>query len=212
MKKIFLILILVPLLEISANDLFDSPLAIDGKGSVEEIFEGISTHNYVTCLFSQDKTIKRLNRTLTSTGRMLFDSDKGIAWLIEKPFPTTTVLTDNAMIQRGSGGQERILSSEGNESFHRFSMTVQSLFLGQIEIISEEYELFFRDGDGEQWHIGLIPLDSTLKGIVSAFELEGSEFIDKFIIYESGGDTITYSFSEHGYPHRLSAEDNRVFP
>lgn len=211
-RKLLFLLVLVSLFEAGAADLFESPLTAESRVKVENIFRNISTYHYVKCRFSQDKLIKRLNRTLTSTGRMLFDSEKGIAWIVEKPFPTTTVLTDRAMIQRGSGGQERVLSAGGNETFHRFSLTVQSLFLGQTDIIINEYELFYRDGEEGRWKIGLIPRDSTLKGIVSAFELEGTDFIDSFFILESGGDTITYSFSDHVYPDELSEEENSVFP
>lgn len=212
MRGVLFLLLLISLFELNANALFESPVSPEGHKSIRLIFENISTHNYVKCRFSQNKTIKRLNRTLKSEGHMLFDSDKGIAWIIEKPFSTTTVLTDNAMIQRSAGGQERILSAEGNESFHRFSLTVQSLFLGRFDVISEEYELFISDDSTGSWKIGLIPRDSSLKGIVSAFELEGTDFIDGFIIHESGGDTIRYSFIDHIYPDRLDDKEGRVFP
>jgi DNA-binding ferritin-like protein (Dps family) len=212
MRRFLLFLLFIPFMEAGAADIFSSPLPVGERESVEAIFESISSHNLVKCNFSQNKLIKRLNRTLTSTGRMLFDSEKGIAWIVEKPFPTTTVLTENAMIQRGSGGQERILSAEGNESFHRFSQTVQSLFLGRLDVITEEYEIFFREMQGNSWHIGLVPQDSTLKQIVSAFELKGSGFIESFIIHEAGGDNITYYFSDQEFPTLLSPEESRVFP
>lgn len=212
MRKFLLLFFLITLLDAGADDIFSLPLTEKDTKIIDGIFEDISSHNFVRSFFTQEKLVKRLNRTLTSTGQMLFDSRKGIAWIVKKPFPSTTVLTDDAMIQSGSGGQERILSADGNESFQRFSRTVQSIFLGRLDIISIEYEIFFNQSEGDPWHIGLIPVDSTLKEIVSSFELEGSSYIDSFIIHEAGGDTITYHFSNKEFPSALEPEESRVFP
>ncbi|MDA3810731.1 MAG: outer membrane lipoprotein carrier protein LolA [Spirochaetaceae bacterium] len=211
MRPFFVFILFILSTSLFALELFDSPLNMENKKIVEAIFSEISLHNLVTSEFFQEKRINRLNRTINSSGSMIFDSSKGIAWLIQKPFPSTTVLTDDAIIQKSPGGQVRILSAEGNETFQRFSLTIQSVFLGQMALILEEYDIYFLDGEIEPWRIGLIPKDSALKGIIKAIEINGDKFIHVFKISEANGDDLIYQFENINFPDKLSEDELRVF-
>lgn len=192
-------------------DIFESPLSAEGEPGVETVFNRIGARPVVKCRFSQAKTIARLDRTIESSGVMLFDSAEGIAWIMESPFPSTTLLTDSAMIQKSRGGQSRIMSAEGNETFYRFSRTIQSVFLGHLETIYEEYDLYYLPDSGEGWKIGLVPKDSVLKQFVASFVLTGSDYIGAFTINEPNGDDIIYRFSDIEFPDALNDEDRHVF-
>ena len=211
MKILIIILLSVLTIPLYSFELFESPVSNDNYNKVEMIFSEISSHLVVTSGFSQGKTISRLNRTINSSGKMIFDSTKGIAWQIIKPFPSITILTDNAMIQKSPGGQVRTMSAEGNDTFYRFSKTIQAVFLGRMEIILDEYDLFYIDSGKGKWQIGLQPKDSALNAIVTAFEIQGENFIQMFKIYESNGDEILYEFENIIFPEELTQVERYVF-
>lgn len=211
MRFNLILFLLILTASLFSQDLFNSPISNKSQKEVEQIFSEISSHNLVRSGFNQGKTISRLNRTIHSSGNMFFDSSTGIAWQVLKPFPSITVLTDNAMIQKSAGGQVRTMSADGNETFHRFSRTIQSVFLGQMDMILDEYNLFYSITESEQWKIGLIPKDSVLSSVIKAFEISGGDFIEVFKIHESNGDEILYEFHNIDFPEQLTDEEQNIF-
>lgn len=178
---------------------------------VDKIFSKIASSNIVRSEFRQVKYIKKLNRSLESKGTLLFDSLLGIAWIVKKPFPSTTVLTQDSMFQLGSSGEKRILSSSGNETFQRFSITLQSIFLGQSDVIMDEFHVYYIKSSEYSWLIRLVPKDSSLKQVVSALEIAGDEYIETFTIFEINDDQIIYKFDETSFPRELAIEEKDIF-
>lgn len=195
----------------ASDQLFDHRLDDLTGSEVERVFLSIASHRVVTSDFLQTKTITRLARSFESSGKMIFDSSQGIAWVILKPFPSTTLLTKTAMVQKSPTGEVRTMNGEGNETFQRFAATIQSIFLGQFSIIAKDYEIFYVPEGPNAWRIGLIPKDSSLKQIVKSFEIRGSDCIEFFKIIEGNEDHIQYSFSLISFPGELTPEERHVF-
>lgn len=209
MKRIILFLLIST--SLFSVDLFSGNELEKNNRDVSTIFKSISSHSIVSADFSQNKYIKKFNRTLTSTGEFIFESELGIAWNIKTPFPSITLLTKNEMIQKSSSGETRIMNSEGNESFLKFSMTIQSIFLGDYTEIFKEYHLYYQKEAGDRWTIGLIPRDSTLKSIINSFEISGKDFIENFKLNEINSDFVVYNFTNINFPEKLSEVESNVF-
>lgn len=178
---------------------------------VGDIFSEIASHPLVLAEFSQKKTILRLEKSFHSSGRVIFDASRGIAWLNTAPFPSKTLLTDEGMTQISSSGEKRSIRAEGNETFIRFAGTIQSVFLGDMDFITREYLLDLQENSNGVWTIVLTPKDQSLLQIVKEFEISGRDFIESFLIMEAGGDSIEYRFMQIEYPQSLNTEDQRVF-
>ncbi len=199
------------LLPLSAEDIFDYPLTEQTRPSLEALFGELSSHEIIRSPYIQRKTISALNRDITSSGLFLFHKDKGLAWMVSDPFPMNIVLNENEMIQQIPGGTSQSLSFADNPSFAGFSGTVQSIFLGEMETVEKNYEIFYHEAAGK-WLLALKPLDKTLYSVVDYFLLEGSGTIESFLIAEPRGDKITYAFDDLEYPESLTGEESHVFP
>lgn len=182
-----------------------------GKTEVDEIFKRIASNKTVKSEFIQKKYIKKLNRSLESKGTLLFDSLLGIAWKVETPFPSVTVITQESMFLVGASGEKKVLSTSNNVTFMRFSMTLQSIFLGQSDVIMNEFNVTFIRSNKHKWMIKLVPRDSSLKQVVSALEIAGDEYIEKFTIYEVNSDEIQYQFNDTSFPGELTFEEKLIF-
>lgn len=211
MKYFGAVLFLLITFSIGSTELTGSELSDDDKLEVDKVFSKIASNNIVRSEFTQIKYIKKLNRSLESQGTLLFDSLLGIAWRVKKPFPSTTVLTQNSMFQMGASGDKSTLSTSGNETFQRFSVTLQSIFLGQSDTIMSEFHVYYLKNSEYSWLIKLIPKDSSLKQVVSALEIAGDEYIETFTIYEINNDQIMYKFDETSFPRELTIEEKDIF-
>ena len=212
MKRIFVCTVfLFVISSLWGNEIFDFPVNDESRKLVESTFNQIATNPVMKAAFIQTKKISRINRSFQSSGTILFDSESGIAWLFNKPFQSTTVITDRYMIQTDSRGNRQQTGSEDNDLFARFSRTIQSIFIGDFEVIEKEYELYYKDRGSGIWTIALIPKDSTLRDVVDAFELSGSDYIDSFLIYEGSDDQVLYEFESLEFPNHLSADEQLVF-
>lgn len=208
--KLLLIILFVTTSLYSA-DIFSTTEVTKENNQVKEIFSSISSYNMVVCDFVQDKYIHKFKRTLTSSGKFIFENELGLSWAIFKPFPSTTVLTKDKMIQKSPNSKPRIMSAGGNNSFLRFSMTIQSIFLGNYDNIFLEYTIYYQKISDDSWRIGLIPKDSILKSVINSFEITGNEFIESFKLNEINGDSVNYIFSNITYPKSLTEEELNVF-
>ncbi|MGL1936864.1 MAG: outer membrane lipoprotein carrier protein LolA [Fibrobacterales bacterium] len=198
------------LTQIEFKTLLESPLTISNDKKVESIFSSFNTHPYIRCNYLQTKTIKRLNRSIQSSGTMLFHKEKGLAWMAEKPFISTTVLTHSSIVHISKAGKRKILMSSENPMFNTFSQTIQSVFRGNYSDIKDNYTLYYRTVN-TIWHIGLIPKDGAVKLITKAFELTGNDYLTTFKIYEKNGDEVLYTFSNHTFLEELTSIENKSF-
>lgn len=200
MKQIAIILLFFLTLPLMSQDL-----------TSVDIFNRIAAHPLVQADYTQKKTIVRLNKDFYSSGRVLFNESHGIAWLTTTPFPSQTLLNQQGLTQISASGERRNISAEGNETFVRFAQTIQSVFLGNMDYINEEYRVKLNMESSDKWSIHLEPKDQGLLQIVKGFEISGNAFIEEFIIQEAGGDSIVYQFSKIEFPQTFSPEDQRVF-
>jgi outer membrane lipoprotein-sorting protein len=194
-----------------AQEVFDSPVSTETRDDVNQIFSNLASHDLMRADYKQVKSIAALNRDITGSGRFIFHGERGMAWIVERPFPMELVVNDREIIQRSRSGQTQTLSFEDNPSFYGFSRTVQAIFRGNYEEVDGEYDIFFTIEEG-LWQLALVPKDASIKALISSFLLKGRNDLDEFIINESTGDRISYSFINIQYPPQFTDEENSVLP
>ena len=177
---------------------------------LEKVCGIISSHKITKGDFRQLKFIHKLKREMVSSGIFLISSDDGILWQTQKPYFSTMVVTQKAIIQTNSKGKKSVLSSESNPSFEQFSKVISSVFTGKVEILKENFDVEFI-GSSDSWNINLLPQNSTVRNVVSEIEMAGHDSIDSMVIHEPSGDYIRHEFLSHIYPERLSDEDKAFF-
>ena len=170
----------------------------------------ISSHKITKGDFRQLKFIHKLKREMVSSGIFIISTDDGILWQTQKPYFSTMVVTQKAIIQTNSKGKKSVLSSESNPSFEQFSKVISSVFTGNMNILTEKFDVEFI-GSSDSWNINLLPKNSTVRNVVIEIEMAGHDSIDSMVVHEPSGDYIRYEFLSHIYPERLSDEDKNFF-
>lgn len=192
------------------DTVFSFPVNDENQGEVESLLAGMSSWEVMTGTFSQDKEIARLNRIFSSSGSFIFSGDNGVIWSVLEPFPSETILTDRAIIQRNPQGGSSIIDTSENAIFSSFSSAILAVFSGDFRSLEKHFHLFFIN-DGDTGIIGLVPRDATVSIIIDNLILRGSDDLQSLIMTEAGGDSVVYTFEMTGKREALSPNEEKLF-
>ena len=197
------------LLLLAASSVF----ADDGL-SFDKVCAQLAQHPNTTGNFTQVKTIASRNRSLKSSGTFIFSLD-GIMWKTLKPFASSLVVGMTSVIQTTPDGKKTIIDASNNQIFTSISTTLSAVFSGNTEKLYKSFDVVFTSAD-DRWAAVLTPKDKTITAVMKMLTLggkttaDGADF-DTIIMKESGGDSITYTFSDQKYPKELSADEKAAF-
>jgi hypothetical protein len=174
----------------------------------------LAQHPNTTGSFTQVKTINTANRSLKSSGTFIF-SLEGIMWKTVKPFPSSLIVGMTSVVQITPDGKKTVIDASNNQIFTSISTTLSSIFSGNAEKLYKNFDIKF-SADGAGWTAVLTPKDGTVSAVMKSLSLAGPDTagsvqFDTIVMTESGGDTITYKFTDQKYPKELSADEKANF-
>ena len=189
------------------------------QSSLEIICAKLASHPNTTGDFIQIKTLQTNGRKLTSNGKFIF-CPEGILWKTEKPFPSSLILTKDAMIQIAANGKKSVMNGKDNQIFTNISETLSSVFSGNADALKKNFECTFSEKNGE-WKIYLSPKDSTIASVMKSLVLTGiieeagkdnaAASLSSLEMTEMSENTIRYEFSNQIYPKELSPDEKQNF-
>jgi len=198
------------LLHSQQDEIFKHRLNSMTETSFRETCRRLSQHPFVRGNFEQEKTIKRLNRSLKSSGSFIIAASLGMVWDTVNPFPSTLVLGRDFIIQSRPGGQRTSVSAQGNETFLRIAAVISSVFTGNAQGLIDNFEIYYSER-GASWEMALIPLDRAINSFANMIIMNGDAVIKSIQITEQNNDTIKYALSNHSFPGALSENENGLF-
>ena len=186
--------------------------------TLEGVCKSLASHPNTTGSFTQTKTLQTNGRKLTSTGKFIF-CPLGIFWQTEKPFPSSLILTEDAMIQIAANGKKSVMSGKDNQIFANISATLSSVFSGNAEELKKNFTCKFEGNSKGAWKLYLTPKDSTIASVMKALLLSGSwdsgstggAVLTTLEMTEMSENTILYEFANQKYPKELSADEKQNF-
>ena len=179
--------------------------------TLESVCKSLASHPNTTGDFTQIKTLQTNGRKLTSTGKFIF-SQEGILWQTEKPFPSSLILTKEAMVQVAANGKKSIMSGKDNQIFANISDTLSSVFSGNVDALKKNFECELIQEADAGWKILLTPKDSTIASVMKAMVLAGAGAdLSSLEMSEASENTIRYEFKNQKYPEELSADEKQIF-
>jgi hypothetical protein len=191
-----------------------SSVFADDSLTFDKVCAQLAQHPNTTGNFTQVKTIRTRNRSLKSSGTFIFSLD-GIMWKTLKPFASSLVVGMTSVIQTTPDGKKTVIDASNNQIFTSISTTLSAVFSGDTEKLYKSFDVVFTSLD-DRWAAVLTPKDKTITAVMKMLTLggkttaDGAEF-DTIIMNESGGDSITYTFSDQKYPKELSADEKAAF-
>ena len=185
--------------------------------SLESTCQSLASKPNTTGDFTQIKTIQTNGRKLKSSGKYII-STLGIYWKTEKPFPSSLILTEDAMVQISANGTKSVMSGKDNQIFANISGTLSSVFSGNVDELKKNFECSFSEDNNSGWKILLTPKDSTIAAVMNRLVLSGSydsasgaAVLNSLEMAETSDNTITYEFTNQKYPKELSADEKQIF-
>jgi hypothetical protein len=186
--------------------------------TLEGVCKSLASHPNTSGDFKQTKTLQTNGRKLTSTGKFIF-CPLGILWQTEKPFPSSLILTEDAMIQIAANGKKSVMSGKDNQIFANISGTLSSVFSGNAEELKKNFNCKFEEGADGGWKVYLTPKDSTIASVMKALVLAGTfeegsaagALLTSLEMTEMSDNTILYEFANQKYPKELSADEKQNF-
>jgi hypothetical protein len=219
MNRIYNILIILILLltgmtqaPAQAQDVFSYPLGPQTTDAFITTCSRLAEHPIIRGNFEQEKIIKRLNRSLKSSGNFIIAVDQGMVWDTVKPFPSTLTLGRDYLIQSRGGRQKTMVNAQGNEIFLRMAEVLSMIFSGNAQGLLAHFSVFFSgNANGDAWELGLSPIDKTIHSFAEKIIIKGDTVIRSIQIYEQNGDSVQYILSNHRYPIELTVNEKALF-
>lgn len=179
--------------------------------TLESVCKSLASHPNTTGDFTQIKTLQTNGRKLTSNGKFIF-SQEGILWQTEKPFPSSLILTKEAMVQVAANGKKSVMSGKDNQIFANISDTLSSVFSGNVDALKKNFECELVQEADTGWKILLTPKDSTIASVMKSMVLAGAGAdLSSLEMSEASENTIRYEFKNQKYPEELSADEKQIF-
>jgi hypothetical protein len=172
--------------------------------------ERIAANPVVTGSFTQTKRIVRLKKDFVSTGAFIFSGQLGVYWEVKKPFPSTTIMTADKLVQKTADGRASVMDAAGNATFKRFADTIQAVFAGRIAAMEKDFLLYFLP-QGTGWRLGLVPKEASVRKVIASMEIEGERYIKNFRLTEGTGDLVTYQFADSRFVQELGDHEKQLF-
>lgn len=194
---------------LSALMLLSAPLSAI---TLDEVCKNSLAQSVTTGEFKQEKSAKALKRPLISSGEFII-SKEGIVWKTKKPFSSTMVVSESAIIKISADGKKSMINAEENSVFKGVSSMLSSIFKGDKKALEENFFVSFED-KGESWSAILLPKDKTIKSSVSSITMSGKTAEGDFStveIEQANGDKIRYDFFEKVHKEVLSDEERAFF-
>lgn len=184
---------------------------------LETVCECLAARPNTTGDFTQTKSLQTNGRKLKSSGKFII-SNSGILWRTEKPFPSSLILTKDAMVQIAANGTKSVMSGKDNQIFSNISGTLSSVFSGNVNELKKNFLCDFSEDGKDGWKVSLTPKDSTIASVMNILVLSGkcdikagTAVLEKLEMAETSGNSILYEFVNQKYPEELSNEEKQNF-
>ncbi|MBN3859668.1 outer membrane lipoprotein carrier protein LolA [Neisseriaceae bacterium PsAf] len=198
MKKFFVLMNLVML------SLFSFSYADD----LTDILDIISVKNNVQADFIQEKKLSQLNKPMISSGRFVYNPQKGILWEMQKPVVADIVITDKKLIQKTNRSQSEI--NLKNSPYASIASLTSQLMSGNKKALTDSFIVQEVTNNPNAWKIILTPKDSNLKNLFNKIQVSGQNYINRIDIEDKNQSNTLIKFSHH-QSQPLTSRENELF-
>lgn len=144
--------------------------------------------------FEQQKTLVGLKRPVKSTGRFCALTEKGVLWNTLTPFASTLKLSREEIVQSQGDRVTSRLSAKEEPTVGVISELLFSVLAGDFDRLRASFKVD-ATAQAANWHARLVPKESGMKRVISAIELNGSDFVRQITMMEASGDRTVISFA-----------------
>lgn len=149
------------------------------------------------CAFSQVKTMKYLNGSVTSRGRMYYARPDRLRWEYTSPSAYVFII-DGGHVTMKSAHKTSTVDAHGSKIFQSISQIMISSVTGRMLQGNKDFAVTMLDG-GKEWLAWLTPKRGDMKKLFRGIRIHfrpSDCSVSKVDIYELNGDTTEVSLSD----------------
>lgn len=158
--------------------------------------------------FVQESQMKGLDQPLRWSGHFVVAPAHGLIWGIDKPFPTSTIVTPKGSVQQ-IGGVTVKLPIKNLQ--HLYAM-VGGALIGDWSGLEKDY-VITPGGDAAHWHMVLTPRQPAKSPLAyTSIVVSGARFIESIVLTKGDGNSDVLSFTDEVLDQApLNAEETVAF-
>lgn len=164
---------------------------------VAEFFKDLR-HDSVLSDFEQTKYVAQAERSLKSSGKMLFTATDGLCWKMLKPFARSWLFFKDGVTEYLPDGTSKSVSSDRNGMFNGVLLSVlNSGINGDTERLTEAFEVTDggHDGENDVRSVFLKPRDANIAKIIYRIKLERrNDVLQSITLMEQGNGYTRMTF------------------
>mgnify|MGYP001600718569 CR=1 FL=1 len=162
--------------------------------------------------FVQERHLAGFANPLRSEGSFLLVPGTGLIWQGEKPFPNTTVLSPDGILQLANNQEAMRLPASRLPGLSHLYETLGAAVSGDIKPLQQTFAV--AQQPGVRWKITLTPLhpDNPAMAQLKSLVLTGGRFVDSVDVDKGGGDIDHITFlDQHVENANLTANEKKLF-
>ncbi|WP_335910427.1 outer membrane lipoprotein carrier protein LolA [Shewanella indica] len=164
--------------------------------------------------FKQVRWLRVLKQPLRSSGEFLFQRELGMLWQQQTPFGNLLLLKQGELIQQDSQGKLSVTKADAGPAAvaEMLPRMMQSLLSGDIQALSQGFELYLLNDQAGHWQLGLKAKEQTMAALLPQMVLEGNQDLESLTLLAKNGDISQIFFSELDKSPLNDSERARFFP
>ncbi len=188
------------------------------KAATEQALQQLSTKMALSDSsrgqFEQVRWLKVLKQPLRSSGEFLFQRELGMLWQQQTPFGNLLLLKQGELIQQDSQGKLSVTKADAGPAAvaEMLPRMMQSLLSGDIQALSQGFELYLLNDQAGHWQLGLKAKEQTMAALLPQMVLEGNQDLESLTLLAKNGDISQIFFSELDKSPLNDSERARFFP
>lgn len=162
--------------------------------------------------FVQERRLAGFANPLRSEGSFVLVPGTGLIWHGVKPFPNTTVLSPDGILQLANNQEAMRLPASRLPGLSHLYETLGAAVSGDIKPLQQTFVVVQQPG--AQWKITLTPLhpDNPAMAQLKSLVLTGGRFVDSVDVDKGGGDVDHITFlDQHMEKANLTADEKKLF-
>ncbi len=172
--------------------LFPSSIAFAANANAGQVVMGNS--DILRGRFIEERNLKGFNGPMNSEGHFVVAPEHGVIWGVEKPFPTTTVITPSGLVQSVGGiNVMRLPAQKIPFMLHLYDM-LGGVLAGNWKALETDFTVA-RSGDDQNWQVLLLPRRTDNPAMpFSSITVSGHQFVENVVLLKPDGDSDTLTF------------------
>lgn len=146
--------------------------------------------------FEEQRMVKKLNQVVRSLGRFVVVPDRGVIWVVERPFPMTVAVTPNGMTQSIVGMPVMRFMPNQMPFLTEATDLLAAGLGGNFKTLETRFHII-QKGTPKDWVITLTPLDqASMRAPFVSITAKGGKRLEEAVAYHADGSTDRFIFSE----------------